>query len=160
MGMGSDVRRSPSVPVDYGTLAELRYHIRRFLRMREEAARAAGIEPQQYLLLLQIKGLEQDRPATIGALAERLQIRHHAVVQLVDRLAQRGMVRRQRVALDRRGVIVQVTSRGETVLRRLATYSLVELRKAGPALAAALTRLMGRNGARRPRMPRTTGRYR
>jgi DNA-binding MarR family transcriptional regulator len=160
MVTGSGVRRSPSVPVDYGTLAELRYHIRRFLRVREEAARAAGIEPQQYLLLLQIKGLEQDRPATIGALAERLQIRHHAVVQLVDRLAQRGMVRRQRVALDRRGVVVQVTSRGETVLRRLATYSLVELRKAGPALASALTRLMGRNGARRPRMPRTTGRYR
>jgi DNA-binding MarR family transcriptional regulator len=70
------------------------------------------------------------------------------------------MVRRQRVALDRRGVVVEVTSRGEAVLRRLATYSLVELRKAGPALASALTRLMGRNGARRPRMPRTTRHYR
>lgn len=156
MARRSGPRRSPSVPVDYATLAELRYHIRRFLRVREEAARAAGIEPQQYLLLLQVKGLEQDRPATIGALAERLQIRHHAVVQLVDRLVLRGMVRRQRAALDRRGVVVGLTSRGEAVLRGLATYSLAELRKAGPALASAVTRLMGHNGARRPRLPRTT----
>jgi DNA-binding MarR family transcriptional regulator len=109
--------------VDYETLADLRYHIRRFLRIREEAARAAGIEPQQYLVLLQIKGLAQRRPATIGALTERLQIRHHATVQLVDRLAQRGMVRRRRAEVDRRGVVVQLTARGEVTLRKLALHS-------------------------------------
>jgi DNA-binding MarR family transcriptional regulator len=130
--------------VDYETLADLRYHIRRFLRIREEAARAAGIEPQQYLVLLQIKGLAQRRPATIGALTERLQIRHHATVQLVDRLAQRGMVRRRRAEVDRRGVVVQLTARGEVTLRKLALHSLAELRTAGPALASILTRVIGR----------------
>jgi DNA-binding MarR family transcriptional regulator len=154
-------KRSRSLPgVDYETLAELRYHIRFFLRTREEAARAAGVEPQQYLLLLQVKGVERDRPATIGALAERLQIRHHSTVQLVDRLVERGMVRRRRSESDRRGVVVEVTPRGEAVLRRLALYSLTELRTAGPALASTLTRLIGRNGAGRPRRPRTTGRGR
>jgi DNA-binding MarR family transcriptional regulator len=137
--------------VDYETLADLRYHIRRFLRVREEAARAAGIEPQQYLVLLQIKGLAQRRPATIGALTERLQIRHHATVQLVDRLAQRGMVRRRRAEVDRRGVVVQLTARGEVTLRKLALHSLAELRTAGPALASILTRVIGRprQGSRR-----------
>src|SRR5262249_53379717 len=70
----------------YGFLGDLRSQIRRFLRVRETAARAAGVEPQQYLLLLQVKGLEGRQPATIGALAERLQLRHHSVVQLVNRL--------------------------------------------------------------------------
>lgn len=137
--------------VDYETLADLRYHIRRFLRIREEAARAAGIEPQQYLVLLQIKGLAQRQPATIGALTERLQIRHHATVQLVDRLAQRGMVRRRRAEVDRRGVVVQLTARGEVTLRKLALHSLAELRTAGPALASILTRVIGRprQGSRR-----------
>jgi DNA-binding MarR family transcriptional regulator len=137
--------------VDYETLADLRYHIRRFLRVREEAARAAGIEPQQYQVLLQIKGLAQRRPATIGALTERLQIRHHATVQLVDRLAQRGMVRRRRAEVDRRGVVVQLTARGEVTLRKLALHSLAELRTAGPALASILTRVIGRprQGSRR-----------
>jgi len=143
--------RRASPRVDYETLADLRYHIRRFLRVREEAARAAGVEPQQYVLLLQVKGFEGRRPATIGALTERLQIRHHATVQLVDRLAQRGMVRRRRAELDRRGVVVELTARGEAVLRRLALNSLAELRTAGPALAATLTRVIELDGAGRTR---------
>jgi DNA-binding MarR family transcriptional regulator len=138
----------PGARVDYATLAELRYHIRRFLRVREDAARAAGVEPQQYLLLLQVKGLEDRGPVTIGALAERLQILHHATVQLVDRLSRRGLVRRRRAADDRRGVVVALTPRGEAVLRRLVLYSLNELRTEGPKLAAALTRLIRRRVTR------------
>jgi len=82
-------QRSPHL--DYWTLAQLRYSIRRFLRSRETVARAAGVEPQQYLLLLQIKGLEGKHPATIGGLAERLQLRHHSTVELVNRLEKKGM---------------------------------------------------------------------
>ncbi len=147
--------RRPSTPrVDYETLADLRYHVRRFLRVREEAARAAGVEPQQYVVLLQVKGFEHRQPATIGALTERLQIRHHATVQLVDRLAQRGMVRRRRAETDRRGVVVELTSRGEAVLRKLALYSLAELRTGGPALASTLTRVIELNGGQRRSKPR------
>src|SRR3989475_11602799 len=91
-------------PVDYEPLAELRYQIRLFMRRREEAARAAGIESQQYLLLLQLKGVEDRGPITIGTLAERLQIRHHSAVELVDRLVERDMVARRRDGQDRRGV--------------------------------------------------------
>jgi len=134
----------PADEVDYETLADFRYRIRRFLRMREEAARAVGVEPQHYLLLLQVKGLASRRPVTIGVLAERLQIRHHAAVQLIDRLVQRGMVRRQRSTADRRGVVIEITPRGEAVLRRLALYSLMELRTEGLALATSLIQLIRR----------------
>lgn len=134
--------------VDYWTLAELRYQIRRFLRAREVAARGAGVEVQQYLLLLQVKGLEGRQAATIGALAERLQLRHHSTVELVDRLVARGMVSRRRDTRDRREVLVMLRPAGEAVLRRLALYSLAELRTEGPALVSALRRLIdgGRRG--------------
>jgi len=110
--------------------------------VREEAARAAGVEPQQYLLLLQAKGLQGREPVTIGALAERLQLRHHSTVELVDRLVERGMVARREDPHDRRGVIVELRPAGEAVLKRLAQYSLDELRTEGPALVAALDRLL------------------
>lgn len=141
--------------VDYSTLAELRYHIRRFLRTRELAARAVGVEPQHYQLLLQIKGLEKRRPVTMQALAERLQLRHHSTVELVDRLVKRGMVVRRRDQNDRRAVALTLSRRGEAVLRRLALYSLAELQTEGQELLAVLTRLIGRR--RRPSSPGIKG---
>ena len=141
--------RARGAAVDYETLAELRYQIRRFLRARELAARAAGIEPQHYLLLLQIKGLGEERPATLSALAERLQLRHHSVVELVDRLTSKGMVARRRSPRDGRQVIVMLRAGGEAVLKRLALYSMAELRIEGPALVTALTRLTGRTSPAR-----------
>src|SRR6267378_8687072 len=89
---GSDmivmVRDARARGVYYATLAEWRYQLRRLLGRRETAARAAGVEPQQYVLLLQIKGLEARGAVTIGKVAERLQIRHHSAVELVDRLVE------------------------------------------------------------------------
>ena len=128
--------------VDYWTLAQLRYHIRRFLRTREIAARAAGIEPQHYLVLLQLKGLTGKRAATMGTLAERLQLRHHSTVELVDRLVSRGMVRRRRDTRDRREIVVELRPAGEAVLTKLALQSLRELRTEGPALVRILNRLI------------------
>jgi DNA-binding MarR family transcriptional regulator len=134
--------RGPN-PIDYWTLSELRYHIRRFLRGREVAARAAGVAPQQYLLLLQVKGMEGRRPPTVGTLAERLQLQHHTIVELVDRLEERGMVTRRRGGEDRRAVLVELTPAGDTIVRRLAQLSLNEIRTEGPMLISALRRLVG-----------------
>jgi DNA-binding MarR family transcriptional regulator len=128
-------------PGDYWTLAELRYQIRRFLHTREVAAREAGLEPQQYLLLLQAKGLQGRRPVTIGTLAERLQVKPHSAVELVDRLVGRGMVVRRGDPRDRRTVLVALRPAGEAVLKRLALQSLHELRTESPALVSTLRRL-------------------
>jgi len=135
-------RSGTASQVDYWTLAELRYHIRRFLRLREVAARRAGVEPQRYLLLLQVKGLSGRQAPTIGVLAERLQLRHHSVVELVDRLVKLGMVDRRRDNPDRREVLVVLRPKGEAVLKKLAPFSLRELRTEGPALMSALNRLI------------------
>ena len=136
--------------LDYWTLAELRYHIRGFLRVREEAARAAGIGAQQYLLLLQVKGMQGRQPPTIGALAERLQLRHHSTVELIDRLVDRGMLVRRPGGRDRREVLVELRPSGEAILKRLALDSLRELETEGPALVSTLRRLIGGSkGARR-----------
>ena len=133
--------------IDYETLADLRYQLRRFERVREIAARAAGVAPQQYQLLLQVKGLDGRGAVTIGALAERLQISHHGVVQLVDRLAGRHLVER-RPGEDRREVVVRLRPPGETLLRRLAGYSIAELTTEGPGLVASLRRLLAQSTRR------------
>jgi hypothetical protein len=44
----------------YRALAELRHQIRQFLSEGDRAARAAGLEPQQYLVLLMIRGDDSD----------------------------------------------------------------------------------------------------
>jgi DNA-binding MarR family transcriptional regulator len=138
-------RSRASARLDYQTLADLRYQLRRFLRIREVAARDAGIEPQQYLLLLQIKGLEGRGVPTVGVLAERLQIRHHSAVQLVNRLARRGMVERRRDRQDRREVVVYLCPAGERLLKRLARYSVDELTVEGPQLVGSLKRLVAQS---------------
>ena len=137
---------------DYHGLADLRYHVRNFLRVRELACRKIGIAPQHYQLLLQLKGLEGRAPATVSALAERLQLRHHSTVGLIDRLAARGFIQRRPDVRDRRQVIVELRPRGTAVLKRLALYSFLELRTEGPALVNTLGRLL--RGPRRRKVRR------
>jgi DNA-binding MarR family transcriptional regulator len=140
--------RQIGVP-DYVALAEFRYQIRRFLRFSEEAARGAGIEPQQYQMLLAIKGLPQGVRARIGELAERLQIEHNSTVELINRLEGQELVHRNRSSEDRREVIVSLTGKGEKLLRELALHHREQLRSAAPQLAAALSRAVGARKASR-----------
>jgi DNA-binding MarR family transcriptional regulator len=127
---------------DYRSLAEFRYQIRKFLRSSEEAARAAGLEPQQHQLLLAIKGMPEDARACVGEVAERLQIQHHSTVELIDRLEQNGYVNRKRSDRDRREVLVVVTPKGERVLRELALHHQELLRISGSGLVDALKKCM------------------
>src|SRR5712692_4627553 len=135
-------------PDEYRALAEFRYRIRVFLNGSEQAARAAGLEPQQYLLLLAVRGLPLRREASIRELAERMQLRHHSVVELIDRLESRLLLRRERSRVDRRQVIVHLTLRGERILVRLAKQRLDELRTAAPILVHALNAIVTPSGAR------------
>ena len=130
---------------DYQALAEFRYHLRRFVHFSEEAARKAGIEPQHHQLMLAVKGRsESDELPRIGYLAERLQIQHHSAVELVDRLARRGLITRTRGEQDRREVYVQLTGRGERILDELTLHTRAELRSAAPALVSTLRKLTPR----------------
>lgn len=128
--------------VDYRALAEFRYEVRRFQNLSEQAARAAGIEPQQYQALLAIKGLPSSSSATVGLLAERLQIQHHSAVELVDRLEAHGLLKRMRGRTDRRQVLLRLTSRGEEILRQVALPHRADLRSSGRMLLRALQTVM------------------
>jgi DNA-binding MarR family transcriptional regulator len=92
--------------------------------------------------MLGLKGLPAKARPTIGELAERLQIQHHSAVELVNRLAAAGYIRRARAGEDRREVLLSLTPKGEKVLRRLSLHHRTELRSAGPALVQALRRAM------------------
>jgi len=137
---------------DYQSLAELRHQIRRFLHFSETTARNSGLEPRQHQLMLALKGLPEGARPRVGELAERLQIRHHSAVELVNRLAHRGYVRRVPGEQDRREVLLSLTSKGEKVLRELSIHHKAELQIRGPALVATLERAMhpglSRNNAR------------
>src|SRR6202047_1689386 len=136
---------------EFRALAEFRYQIRVFLNGSEETARTAGAEPQQYLLLLALRGLPLGREASIRELAERMQLRHHSVVELIDRLERRQLLRRERSRSDRRQVIVHLTPRGERILTRLAKQRISELRTSAPALVRALTAVIRSTQSPRPR---------
>ncbi len=134
---------------EYRALAEFRYQIRRFLGFSEEQVRAAGMEPQQHQLLLAIKGLPDGATATIGELAERLQLKHHSTVELVDRLEKLGYVAREASRQDRRQVIVHLTHSGASILRKLSIAHHQELEIAGPGLAKALRSIARQHGVKK-----------
>jgi DNA-binding MarR family transcriptional regulator len=131
---------------DYRALAELRHQIRRFLAFSEDAAREAGLQPQQHQLLLAVKGLPLDVAPTIGEIAARLMVKHHTVVELVDRLVDNGLVVRER-GVDRRVVLLRLTPAAERVLKRLSVAHAEELRVLSPALASSLRTLVRRSRA-------------
>jgi DNA-binding MarR family transcriptional regulator len=134
---------------EYRSLADFRYQIRRFLGFSEEQVRAAGMEPQQHQLLLAIKGLPDGAAATIGELAERLQLKHHSTVELVNRLEKLGYVAREGSEQDRRQVMVHLTRSGAGILRQLSIAHHQELEVAGPRLAKALRAIARQHGAKK-----------
>ena len=123
---------------EYQALAQFRFLIRRYINNSEKAARSVGLEPQQYMGLLALRGLPPGGEPTIRALAERLQIQHHSAVELVDRMEKRGLFRRERSRQDRRQVHLYVTPRGEKLLSRLVRHRIAELRVSAPELTRAL----------------------
>jgi DNA-binding MarR family transcriptional regulator len=130
-----------SLQTNFKAMAELRYQIRRFLRFSENAARQAGIEPQQYQLLLAVRGLPDHLKPTIGVLAERMQLQHHSTVELIDRLVERGFLCRLRATDDRRQVLVKLAHDGEEFLKKLSLHHLQEWQSVGPTFVKALQSL-------------------
>src|SRR6202453_717825 len=97
------------IKAQYETLAEFRYILRQFVHFSETAAQAAGLTPQQHQALLAIKGFPGRDFVSMGELAERLQVRHHSAVGLVDRLVRQRLVCRLPSAADRRRVEVRLS---------------------------------------------------
>ena len=146
--MSKEKSSRPLQETEYMALAEFRYQLRRFLRHMEEEVRHLGVNPQQYQLVLAIKGLPKTQVPTISCLAERMQLNHNSMVELVDRCAERRMIRRQRSSTDRRQVTLAITAEGEALLRSLGSAARQELRSIGPMLVESVLRLTDGKGLR------------
>jgi DNA-binding MarR family transcriptional regulator len=149
MPSGSGDRQRPKRPpaagkadrggsVDYETLAQFRYELRRFQAFSEAAANRSGLTAQQHQALLAIRGFSSREPISVGELARYLLIRHHTAVELVDRLAKLEVLSRSVDAKDGRRVLVQLTEEGERRLQKLTKVHLDELRAIGPTLTKIL----------------------
>ena len=119
---------------DYEQLAEFRYRLRKFLHFSENAARSAGLTPQQHQLLLAIQGYPGRAYATPSELAERLQIRHHSCVGLIQRCERLGLVERSPNPQDGRSVLVAVTETALRILSELSQQHKQELARLGVQL--------------------------
>ena len=129
---GSD----PLSKADFEALARFRFGIRRYLRISEEIVRTHGVTPQQYQLMLALKGAPGRDWARVGELAEWLQLRHHSVVELVTRAQGSDLVRRGPDPDDARAVRVHLTEYGEQVLARLSALHRAELGRIGTVLTS------------------------
>jgi DNA-binding MarR family transcriptional regulator len=137
---GTEKHRPEIKRADYQALSEFRYLLRCFLEFSEKEARSVGLQPRQHQALLAIKGIPGNDPVTIGDLAERLRIRHHSAVELVNRLNEAGLIVRQQDTDDQRRVILHLTELAEAHLEALSAAHLDELSRIEPMLTRILSR--------------------
>jgi len=127
---------------DYDALGGFRYAMRKFLRFSKDVlATRAKLTPEQYEALLAIKTLAGSTGLTVGDLSERLQVKHHTVVSLIDKLAARKLLARRRATQDRRQVYIKLTSLGDSILARLAEIHRREMRHRSSEMIDVLRRL-------------------
>ncbi len=93
-------------------------------------------------MLLALKGLRDNQRPTISFLAERLLLKHHSAVELIDRLVDKGSVVRRHSPEDRREVLIEITPAGEQMLQTLSELVWQELAVSGPELARSLAAVL------------------
>jgi DNA-binding MarR family transcriptional regulator len=142
MKRGTATKKGPVVGDEgYRTLAAFRHTLRQFQAFSEEAARAAGLPPQQHQAILAIKGHPQGDAMSVGDLAEHLLVRHNSAVELVNRLVSARFVVRVADKQDRRRVTLALTAKAEKILAALSAAHLAELRRTGPLLVELVERI-------------------
>jgi DNA-binding MarR family transcriptional regulator len=140
---------------DFEHLLELRTGLRRFLRWSEQQAKAAGLTPAKHQLLLAIRGHPDSAGPTISEIADYLVLRHHSAVELIDRTANDGLIKRIPDATSKSVVRVTLTQAGLDKLDALAEAHLQEIAHLAPTMRT-LWRAVERSAsdhpaARRPR---------
>jgi DNA-binding MarR family transcriptional regulator len=110
-------------------VAAFRAALRAFLRETELVARASGLTPQRYLLLLMIKGApDGSERATVTDLVDRLGVAQSTVTELVNRAEELGLLERMPADHDGRVAYVRLTAEGE---RRLSSaFTRLEVERA------------------------------
>lgn len=125
---------------DYQTLAAFRHELRRFTRFSENAAKSAGLTPQQHQALLAIRSMSSSG-MSVGDVAAFLMLQPHSASELTDRLALLDLVSRDPAEHDRRSVMLNLTSKAEAILASLVLTHRDELHKMRPLLTELLENL-------------------
>lgn len=119
------LRRNRLTDTNFERLLSFRDGLRRFLRWSEDQAHAVGLTGAQHQLLLAIRG--HGHPPSIGEVAHHLLLRHHSVVELVDRAVAAGLVQRIDDPADQRVVRLRLSDEGTAKLEALTGAHVEEL---------------------------------
>jgi DNA-binding MarR family transcriptional regulator len=125
---------------DYATLAGFRYALRQFVRYSEHAAAEAGLTPRQHQALLAIRA-GPGGTMRVGQIAEQLFLRPHSASELLQRMEEQGLLRRETDPADKRQVRIRLHEHGERMLEQLSQSHRAELRRLRPMLQELLTGL-------------------
>jgi DNA-binding MarR family transcriptional regulator len=117
--------RSTLTDADFERLLAFRDGLRRFLHWSDDQAKAVGLTGTQHQLLLAVRG--HGSPPSIREVAEHLLLRHHSVVELVDRAEAAGLLERADDPDDQRVVRLRLTGTGTEKVEALASAHLEEL---------------------------------
>lgn len=133
---------SPLDSDDYEALANFRYLLRKFLRFSKDFLRTNGdLSPEQYEALLAVKAFTSVGGLTISQLSERLQVKHHSAVNIVNRLVERKLITREAGETDRRRRHLELTAKGEKLIEELAFAHRREIRTRSSDMIKVLERL-------------------
>lgn len=118
-------RRTALTDTDFERLLAFRDGLRRFLHWSDDQAKRVGITGAQHQLLLAVRG--HGSPPSIREVADHLLLRHHSVVELVDRAEAAGLLERVDDRDDQRIVRLRVSRAGTEKVESLASAHLEEL---------------------------------
>lgn len=131
---------TPLTDADFARLADFRHALRRFLHFSEQVAATENLTPQQHQALLAIRGRDPGA-TTVGGLAERLCLKHHTAVELVQRLEKAGLLTKHGSAEDGRVLVLRLSEEGQARLDRLSRSHRAELEQIGPKIMKLLSDL-------------------
>jgi DNA-binding MarR family transcriptional regulator len=125
MADGMDEQLAEPSETELRRLLAFRDGLRRFLRWSEDQARTVGLTGPQHQLLLAVRG--HGSAPSIGDVADHLLLRHHSVVELVDRAVRGGLVTRVADPADQRVVRLELLPSGDAKLAALSAAHYEEL---------------------------------
>jgi len=133
----------------YSALAAFHTQLQKLVDSIDQRTREAGLQRAKLRMLLAIR--RQAAAATIGVLADALQIDRNTVVEIVDELVRQGFVARDRDPHDRRRFLISLTSTGAEWIGPVVDGELRELAAAGPELLRSLRAVIAHASAHQAR---------
>jgi DNA-binding MarR family transcriptional regulator len=114
----ADRARGPELSIEERVFQSLMLAADHLLRGEIEVLRVADLTFAQYNVLRILRG-GQSEALSCGTISQRMLTRDSDLTRLLDRLEERGLVKRVRDSRDRRMVTAAITDSGLQLLRRL-----------------------------------------